>query len=271
MTVRPACLPITLLAAWLGTAGALAQAPADEQSGQVVQVTGQATRSLRDYRQFLPGLREYRAHRQLAPNSQLRFGLVTGTFPIKPLPLAKASLESGWFWEEPIPVQEDGWFILPDSAEAERRRAKLVVAQRRGVRASWMLDIHTPDLPLASYRLGDLRLECRVYLAIEWGIWKGKKLMGRDAAIATPPMDQQCMGPQTVFFNARPWPRLKGYTLREGAHSLRQSLEAGHNGRDSFLLQLGGEAAPEWSDDALVEFQFHDNSHWTRAVRVATP
>ena len=271
MTVRCACLSTVLLATCLGASAAWADAPAsNDQPAQVVKVTGQASRSLRDYRQFLPGIREYRTHRQLAPETELRFGLVTGSFPMKPLPLSKASLESGWFWEEVIPVQEDGWFILPESPEAERRRAKLVVAQRRGVQASWVLDIHTPSLPAHIYRLGDLRLECRVYLAIEWGIWKGKKVMGKDSAITTPPMDEQCMGGQAVFFNTRPWPRLKSYTLREGARTMHQQLDEGHNGRDSFMLRLtqGGDGHA-WSDDALVEFEFYDSSRWTKAVIVA--
>lgn len=270
MTVRCAGLSTVLLATCLGTPAVQADAPAsDDQPAQVVKVTGQASRSLRDYRQFLPGIREYHRYRHLAPDTELRFGLVTGSFPMKPLALSKASLESGWFWEEPIAVQEDGWFVLPDSPEAERRRAKLVVAQRRGVHASWVLDIHTWSLPAHVYRLGDLRLECRVYLAIEWGIWKGRKVMGRIADLKAPPMDEQCMGGQAVFFNTRPWPRLKSYTLREGARSMRQQLPEGHNGRDSFMLQLtqGGDA-PAWSDDALVEFEFYDSSRWTKAVTV---
>lgn len=264
-------MSVCLLAAGLSAPVARADAPA-EQPAAVVKVTGQVNRTLRDYRRFLPGIREFNRHRALAPETQLRFGLVTGGFPMKPLPLSRAALESGWFWEETVPVQEDGWFVLPDSPEAERRGAKVVVGQRRGVHADWVLDIHTPSLPAQVYRLGDLRLECRVYLAIEWATWHGKKIMGQPAQATTPPMDEQCMGGQTVFFNTRPWPRLKSYTLRDGARSVRQLLPEGHNGRDAFLLQL---AAPDggapWSDEAQVAFEFFDSSHWTERVSTVPP
>ena len=57
MTVRCACLSTVLLATCLSASAA------DDPPAQVVKVTGQASRSLRDYRQFLPGIREYQAHR----------------------------------------------------------------------------------------------------------------------------------------------------------------------------------------------------------------
>lgn len=57
-------------------------------------MTGHHASELRPYSRFLPGVREFNQSHQLAPETTLRFGLVTNSFPMKPLPLARARLES---------------------------------------------------------------------------------------------------------------------------------------------------------------------------------
>ena len=63
----------------------------------VVKVAEKFVSAMRPYLRFLLGIREYNQHRHLAPATELRFGMVTGSFPMKPLPLAKAPLEGRWF------------------------------------------------------------------------------------------------------------------------------------------------------------------------------
>jgi len=167
-----------LLSGLLICAPAFAQssAPADGAAPQVVTITGQVSSDLRPYSRYRPGIVEFKRYRHLAPAAELRFGMVTGSFPMKPLPLVRARLEGQGFWnryEEDLPIVEDGWFTIPDvpdTVEARRGNASVVVSRRNGSSASWMIDVHTPGLPAQVYRLGDLRLECRVYLAIEWDV-----------------------------------------------------------------------------------------------------
>lgn len=243
----------------------------DDPAVPVIKVPGQGIRSMRDYQHLLPGVREFDAHHALAPQAELHFGLVTLSFPMKPLPLERASLEAAgaWFstaWSEDLTVLDDGWFVLPDSAEAEKRGAKLYVSHRKNARsASWVVDVHTPGLPPAIYRLGDLRLECRVYLAIEWHSSRGRKLMGEPTpAPINPPMNELCGGQDAIFFNTRPWPRLQAYTISDGGRTARHELNGHRISVASLMLELNGKlAAPAWSDDARIEFLFYDGSHWT--------
>lgn len=129
-----------------------------------------------------------------------------------------------------------------------------------------MLDIHTPSLPPQTYRLGDLRLECRVHLAIEWGRWKGRRIMDIPTkGVTTPPMDGLCNGPESIFINTRPWPRLQTYVLSENGRSQRTEMNGHQIASSFFMLKMSDEAeAKPWSNDALVEFEFYDTSHWTK-------
>lgn len=263
---RTAALLSGLVSALAPYGGAGAQA-VDTAQPAVVAVTGHYASELRAYSRFLPGIREFEHFHDLAPATRLRFGLVTPSFPMKPLPLAQARLESSSFWSswsQDLPVEEDGWFTIPDSKEAEQRDADVVVSRRKGSDARWVIDVHTPGLPPQVYRLGDLRLECRVYLAIEWAVWHGRLLMGRPhSGLTQPPMDAACSGPRWIFFNTRPWPRLRAYVLREAGRSERHELNGLPINTEAFQLALKQTAdTPPWSDGARVEFEFYDSSHW---------
>ena len=237
---------------------------------QTITVTANYQSDLRTYRWYLGGLREYEAHRDLSPGTPLRFGMVTPSFPMKPLTISKASLEktsASSSWSLPLQVTEDGWFTIPLSKEADERNADVVVSRRNASNARWVIDIHTPTLPPHIYRLGDLRLECRVYLAIEWDLWKGKMLMARylSKPLQVAPMDEHCSGPKQVFFNTRPWPRVRAYILREGGRTVRYEQPAGWRiSSRPFMLRLHDENGAElpWTNDAQVEFLFFDNSSW---------
>lgn len=244
------------------------------QSGeapQVVTITGNYHSDLRAYSHYAPGLVEFREHRQLAPGAELRFALMTRGGPLKPLPLVKASLEAG-SWHHDLPVSQDGWFTLPDSDEAYRRKAQVRISRRiGGASVGWVIDVHTPGLPAQVYRLGDLRLECRVYLAIEWVSSRGTRLMGRRLRWPIEaPMDKHC-GRESVFINGRPWPRLQAYVISEGNRKVRHELGGLKINNDSLSLALDrGDGGPPWTSDALVEFVFYDGSHWAGESTPAT-
>jgi hypothetical protein len=266
----------TLLSCLLMCKLAAAQAddPAAAPKPQVVTITGNFSTDLRPYSWYLPGLREFRQYRRLAPHAALRFGLVSASTG-KPLPLLQARLEKRDLWKEwiqDLPVDQEGWFTLPESEEAERRNANVMISRRSSANVSWMIDVQTPGLPPRTYRLGDLRLECRVYLAIEWDKWRGAKVMGQEAhGVRTPPMDAACGGPRWIFLNTRPWPRLESYLLRDGERRIGYEVKGWPISAKSLPLELAqDEGSPPWSDDTLVEFVFRDNSRW-QAVKAVTP
>lgn len=258
-----------ILLALLPCAASLAGVPVAEQpdatAAQVVTITGGVVSTVRDYARFSPGIKEFNQHRALAPDAPLRFGLVGNAFPMKPVYPTKATLEAGggFFsepWSQELTIVDKGWFLIPESPEAERRKARVNITMRRAYNAGWVIDVHTPSLPAHAYRLGDLRMECRVYLAIEWEIWHGALLMGqRTKGVDTPPMDRLCEGQRSIFFNTRPWPSLKAYVLKEGTRTQRHALDGQKIAVDSLMLQLQNEGDEQpWSNEALVEFEFED-------------
>lgn len=270
---RLAMLLSCLLLCHPGRAGTDPDDPAAAPKPQVVTITGHFSTDLRPYSWYLPGIREFAHYHGLAPQAALRFGLVSGLTK-KPLPLAQARLEKhGFFseWTQDLPVEEDGWFSIPESEEAERRNADVFISRRSGTSVTWLIDIQTPGLPAQVYRLGDLRLECRVYLAIEWAKWHGRRVMGQVAHADVAPMDAACSGPRGVFFNTRPWPRLQGFVLSENGRQVRYNLRNWPIDTASLSLSLfPGEGAAPWSDDARVEFLFAGVSHW-QAVKDVAP
>lgn len=267
---------VALAAVLVVVCDADAQAQAGDVDGagqpQVVTVTGQVYRDLRPYSHYAPGLREFWQQRHLAPKADLRFGLVSGLsgklLPLKHARLVRTALFSS-DWSRNLPLPEDGWFTIPGPQNAAFMDADIEVSWRGKGTPSWVLDVHTPDLPYRVYRLGDLRLECRVYLAIEWELKRGKTLMGQPrAAVGTEamgsqtPMDFFCAGPRAVFVNTQPWPKLEAYVISEGGRSVGHLFTPPllHEAFQLVLEQKDG--APPWSDDALVEFVFLDKSRW---------
>jgi hypothetical protein len=161
---------------------AQADAPAAAPEPQVVTVTGQVYRDLRAYSHYLPGLREFDTYHGLAPNADLRFGVLS-KIRGKLLPLKHARLERNTpltQWSQDLPLLEVGWFGIPGPDTNDYRGTDVEISWRGGGPVTWAIEVHTSDLPYQVYRLGDLRLECRVYLAIEWERWHGAKVKGTE-------------------------------------------------------------------------------------------
>lgn len=171
-------LTLRLPLAALLLAGCCASAGAQAPEPQVVNVTGQLYRDLRPYSYYLPGVREFRQYHDLAPHADLRFGLVSGASGT-PLPLKQARMESNG-WGVDLPVVEEGWFTMPGAENDAHANADVVVSWRGGGAVTWTIDVHTAGLPYQVYRLGDLRLECRVNLAIQPAQWRGANVKDAD-------------------------------------------------------------------------------------------
>lgn len=245
----------------IGTVTSPAQA--SDTSIPAVTVVGNYVSTLRAYRHFHPGLVEFEQYRSLAPKAMLRFAVATDGNRKRILPVVAAKLvQRSVFqgdWEQALEVTEDGWFTLPVSKEAFARDASVEVSRRNAATGKWVLDVQTPGLPAQVYRIGDLRLMCHVYLAIDWALYvrsRGRK----DTGIGLAPKSA-CDTPGTVYFNSGYWPRLQGFRITEGEERQHYTLDP--KALPDFLnLAKKDPSAPPWSNDALLELIVPDNSVW---------
>ena len=113
------------------------------------------------------GLDAFDEHRHLAPNASLKFRLSKradkpGNYSIwDGLTLRLAGNETS----TPVPIAADGTFVLPRSEEAFDDDAELIFNQKKSSALFWV-ETRTPGVPANARRLGDLRLECKVLIAM---------------------------------------------------------------------------------------------------------
>ncbi len=168
MKLRSAILSSILLC----SAGADATEPVavdPEGDGNIAEVSVSAIRDpeLKTYRVILAGLDAFDEYRHLAPNATLKFRLskrsdTTNHFSTwDGLSLRLAGNETSI----PLPVAADGSFVLPRSKEALDDDAELILNQKKSTTRFWV-ETRTPGVAPNARRLGDLRLECQVFIAI---------------------------------------------------------------------------------------------------------
>lgn len=246
---RPArVLAVALLLAQLACAPAMAQVAEGEE--QSVVVPGIRNPAMKSYRAMLAGLDAFDAQRALAPTApELRFRLrsVAGN----PAGSAAGVLDgvsvriAGATTSIALPLAADRSFALPRDAAAEDEDAELVLNKSGGFR--WDASVHSADVPAGMRRLGDLRLECQVLVAI------GKKEMGfvlRAAANMIIMASDWCMSDKMKTFQVTSLRALERATLVAGERRLPLEL-AQH--RMQFYVPLHDRTFP---DSALVELEF---------------
>jgi len=243
----------TLFAGVLGAlllCGPAAAAPgADEPN--TVHVNAVRNPEIRKYKAILAGIDTFERHHALAPGvPELRFLVRTASGRTVPAPKAplRVRLEGDDGFILPLALDGANLFTVPRDEAARDANSELALNQKkRDYRiVPW---VRTPGLPHNMRRLGDLRLECKVMMAI------GKEeiplfrvvaingiLMTRDWCGF---FDKQ--GYATSFTTEAP---LVSAILVEGNRSA-----ALQTGKDSFSIVLN---EPSWGDDALVELSFGD-------------
>lgn len=253
MVVAPIrCARATLFALALGL-GATATATGEVKEMPEVHVDGVRNPMMRSYRAVSAGLDEFDEYRQrLAPRApELRFRARRGARrPDTPegLALRIASDDAS----VPVPIDAGGIFIVPRLESAYASDADLVFNQKR---SAFRIDpeIRTPGLPENVRRLGDLRLECRVAVAIakkEMKFWQvamvDTLLVATDWCAKFGQADSTYMKDVGFPFNA-PSP-LAGATLKDGERSVPLKVV-----KSSFEVPIGDTS---WSNDALIELQY---------------
>jgi len=141
-----------------------AQDTQDAEAQQVV-VTGSSQPALLSYRDMLAGLDAFDEYHALAPAApEVRFYL-------KPHKNTSATLDGltlrivGDTVVIPVPMREDASFTVPRNATADDENADMVLSKNKND-YSLEIEVHSAGIPDGMRRLGDLRLECQVGVAI---------------------------------------------------------------------------------------------------------
>ncbi|AQR68908.1 hypothetical protein BZG29_11580 [Janthinobacterium sp. LM6] len=237
------------VAAHAGTqADAPAEAPAE--TGQSIHINSIRNPELKSYRVMAAGLDAFDEYHALAPKArEVRFQLITGSGApadaMRDLSLRIAGNETSI----PLSLAADGSFTLPRSAQAESEDADLITNKKKG-NYRWQPSIHSDGVPAGMRRLGDLRLQCQVTIAIarkEIPFWV-RTLVG--TLLRT---TDWCSAEQLKLGTRSNVP-LASATLLDGERRIALKVEKeGH----SFLSPIGD---THYADDTLIELLYQQDA-----------
>jgi hypothetical protein len=258
MTLRAASLMLGF-ALFCGGAVAAEQ----EENVQKIPVNGVKNPEMKSYRAVWAGLNMFDKEHELAPAvPALQFRVMTYTGKARCIGICGSSMVRVPGADEQafalriasdrdsitVPVSPDGVFTVPRSRSAYDDNADLILNQKKGS-YKIAVDVRTPGLPENVRRLGDLRLECKVQVAIvkeEIPFWI--VALANSVLMTTDWCGKAKMGDSHVKFGYTSPKPLLAATLVNGERS--QKLE---NSTRSFKVPLGDRS---WPDDALVQLEF---------------
>jgi hypothetical protein len=218
--------------------------PAAGEATPVVEVQGLKNPEMRSYRSVVAGLDAFERYHGLAPAvPELRFRLRPKSGePLNPaegLALRIAGDEQS----APIEIARDGSFSIPRLEWAYDNDAILVL-NRKSELFEGRAEIRSPGLPQNVRRLGDLRLECRVTLAIA----KSEIPFLARAFITSMLLTSDWCGKDKVKLRFRAPDKLAGAAL-----SFRGRTESIQFSGQGYNVPVGDTS---WPDDTLIELQF---------------
>lgn len=243
-----------------GCAGdAHAQVPAAMEDDELPAVTVKGNRSAQvwAYRTLEAGLDVFERKRdELAPEAALRF--VVRNYQPGAFPTGAAVKVIGEQTDISIPVTADGGFEMVRSASAHRDKAdvalavgEIVATGTRPKSASIypLPEVRSPHLPAGTWRLGDLRLQCSIQLAIFEDTLNLLELAGfKTLTLGRDPCGRGVKVNGGISFRT-PQP-FDSATLIDGERRLL--TQVGKQQR-SYRAPVRDDS---WSNDTLIEFQF---------------
>jgi len=143
----------------------------------------------------------------------------------------------------PVSVGADGLLVIGRGRAAYDADASFILNQKKG-RFSAIAEARTPGLPENVRRLGDLRLECRVMVAIAKD---GLNFVTR-AAINTPMLGSDWCGKKDMKLSYPVEHVLDSARLSHGGRSVTLDLHG-----KSYMAPVGNR---DWPDDALVALSY---------------
>jgi len=242
---------ILMLAMLLGVNVSASAADTPPDSPESIHVNAIRNPEVSKYTAIVAGLDAFERHHRMAPNAEaLRFRVERRAWTDKTpkpgeAPLA-LRLEGKDDFVLPLTLNDAHETIVPRSSAALAADSELVLNRDRRMYRVTPL-VRSPGLPDNVRRLGDLRLECHVMVAI------GKEELG---LMRTLFVNSVLLTPNWCnFFNAEREgfqfdtpERLARATLREGDRTKDLPVEG-----QSFRTAMND---PDWSDDALIEMAF---------------
>ncbi|MBC3919599.1 hypothetical protein H8L32_19080 [Undibacterium sp. CY18W] len=232
-TVLATCLSLLVMSVY-SYASAMEDAPVR------VEISSTRDPELKSYRQMYKGLEAFDQQRQLAPAAALKFVLlpVDAKTSLSDLTMRIASEESS----VPIAVGPDGSFVLPKIPSALTENADLLLNRRKGL-FRWRPDIRSEGVPADKRRLGDLRLECGIWWAVEYD----------DTPYDTRTLFRLLGGAcHSSFVTISFWSPRKLSAAYLVSKDRRAKIQISKNGLQ-FIPPLYDKG---WADDALIEFEF---------------
>ncbi|SFB84014.1 hypothetical protein [Massilia yuzhufengensis] len=218
-----------------------------------VHVNAMRNPEVRKYKVIVAGLDAFERDRKLAPAAErLLFRVTTRKKDESPEPLAVRLAGDDGF-KLPLAIDASGRFTVPRSEAALDAASELELNRKKGVYRTEP-EIRTPGLPDNQRRLGDLRLECKVTIAMAkaeiptfWVLTINTFLMRTDwCGFFGDPDDTRFEGASRhAHFGYRTDRPLARALLVDGNRSALLKVE----GR-SFNVPIGNHT---WSDDAVVE------------------
>lgn len=249
MTLATALVTALALEAALAVPAFAAETEKDKAAE--VHINAVKNPELHSYRAVVAGLDKFDELHALAPGvPQLRF-LVRApdgkTLDGEPLAARIAADD----FSIPLTLDRDLRFSVPRSQAAYDARAELLL-NRKKREARFDTWVRTPGLPDNQYRMGDVRLDCQVKIAIakeEIPFWANALV---NSLLLTTDWCSWFKG-ETPDGGERNWSygagaELRAATLREGERSKALEVEG-----KRFRLPIGDAS---WSNDAIVELEF---------------
>jgi hypothetical protein len=267
------------LALWSSAAGA---APQDKEAG-TVHVNGIRNPEMHAYRAIVAGLDVFDAQHALAPGvPQLLFqartrsgrlldaALLEGrpAFEGKPATEAlSARLSGDGNYSLALALDEQGRFQVPRSQPAWDADAELRLSRKHSDVRVWP-SVRSPGLAANQRRLGDIRLECQVFVAIAKKeaplhivLLANAAMLGSDWCAFMKDRDR-------TWAVSMPAP-LGAAVLREGQRSTALRVKGSR-----FEVPIGDTS---WGNDAIVEVEFADdastntNTSTNQSVKASAP
>jgi hypothetical protein len=215
----------------------------DAAAPQMVIINGSRSPELQPYRYMLSGLDAFDDDHALAPAAtEVRFRL-RGKGKASADVLAGAVVRlSGKDTDIVLPLADDGGFVLPRNRAAEDDNADVVVNRKKNS-IGWNPDIRSAGVPDGMRRMGDVRLECRVLVAVA----KNYIPFLVRAMINTLTLTTDWCGFKDFELSVRSDREISSATLVEGER--RRPLKIGDDGK-SYSVPIGDKT---YSNDALIE------------------
>ena len=252
MRTLKAMMAATLLLC--GAAGAAQEEPAREL--EPVHVNAMRNPEVKKYKAILAGLDAFDKHHKMAPRvDKLQFRLTARRRDDLPEPLGIRLVGDDGF-KLPLPIDGAGRFVVPRSEAAADADSELELNRKRH-HYRIMPDIRTPALAANQRRLGDLRLECKVMIAIAKEEIPFYGVILINGVLLTTDWCSFFDEKKDARFGFKADAPISAAVLRHGELSVPLRVNDG-----SFEVAI---ATPGWSDEAIVELTFAEPPTGTAA------